>query len=80
MFFIKNIATSENKTNTMVAPVPIFPGVILIAIIGFRMNEMKKWATLRVHLSRKAPNANKGTLQKETSALPGTLPASPSQG
>ena len=58
----------------MVIPGPIPAGVTRIAIIGLRTHAMTISATLSILLSRKAPKASNGSLQNETSALPGTLP------
>jgi len=58
----------------IVTPVPIPVGVILIAIIGLRTDEITKSANLNMLLSSQDPNESNGSLQNEMSALPGTLP------
>ncbi len=67
-------ANKVNIINMIATPGPIPAGVILNPITGLRTYAMTIWATLRMLLSRKAPNANNGYLQNEMSALPGTLP------
>ena len=60
--FIKMAASSVKRTSMIITPDPMSIGVIVMAILGFRTDEMTERAAPAMLLSRKAPNAIRGSL------------------